>query len=145
MFRSEGRGFKPRIIAPTHFSIVVGSALVCTDQVNSDYFNEYMQRYFGKPSQVWGGANWWKVEEKLFNSEVQYIIGGLGQDFIGATFKDIPENLATKQKGYLGMNFRQMEAEKWVSATSGIIIRYYDQNTPSKLYCMGSPHSPVSY
>ena len=31
------------VAAPSHFPIVIGSALVCRDQVSSDYFNEHMQ------------------------------------------------------------------------------------------------------
>lgn len=77
--------------APSHFSIVVGSALVCRDQVSADYFNEYMKSYFGNPAFAVGGANWWKVDEKSFNAEVQYIFVGANPDFIGATFKDNPE------------------------------------------------------
>ena len=130
--------------APSHFSVVIGSALVCKDQVSADYFNEYMQKFFGKPAFAAGGANWWKVDEQLFNADVQYIIVGLGQDFIGATFKDNPDKLIAKLRDYMGMDFKQMETEKWVSPTAGVIIRYYDKTTPSKMYCMGSPHTPSS-
>lgn len=131
--------------SPSHFSIVIGSALVCRDQVSADYFNEYMQKFFGKPAFSSGGANWWKVDEQLFNSDVQYIIVGLAQDFIGATFKDNPDKLIAKVRDYFGMDFKLMSAEKWVSPTAGVIIRYYDKTTPSKMYCMGSPHTPAGY
>jgi hypothetical protein len=131
--------------SPDNFSIVVGSALVCRDQVSSNYFNDYMQRFFGKAAFSSGGANWWKVNEKLFDANVQYIIVGLSQDFIGATFKEQPEKLIEKLRDNMGMNFTLIKNEMWSAATSGVLIRYYDKNTPSKMYCMGSPHSSASY
>lgn len=36
--------------APGNFSSVIGSALVCNDQVNSAYFNGYMKRFFDAPA-----------------------------------------------------------------------------------------------
>jgi hypothetical protein len=129
---------------PSHFSSVVGSALVCRDQISAEYFNDYMTTYFGKPAFTSGGANWWKVDDKLFNSEVEYIIVGLDQDFIGATFKDDPDKLMTKLRDYMGMDYSRMDVEKWVAPTAGVIIKYYDKATPSKMYCIGSPHTPVS-
>lgn len=131
--------------SPSHFSIVVGSALVCRDQVSADYFNGYMQKFFGKPAFIAGGANWWKVDEKLFNSDVQYIIVGLGQDFIGATFKDDPDKLIAKLRDYMGMDFKQVDAGRWVAPSAVVIIRYYDKTTPSKMYCIGYPHTPAGY
>lgn len=128
--------------APSHLSIVIGSALVCRDQVSADYFNEYMKTFFGNPEFADGGANWWKVDEKLFNAEVQYIFVGANQDFIGATFKDNPEQLRAKVRVSMGINYKQMGVEKWVAPTAGVIIKYYDKTTPSKLYCIGSPHTP---
>ena len=89
---------------PNHFSSVVGSALVCRDQISAEYFNGYMTTYFGKPAFTSGGANWWKVDDQLFNSEVEYIIVGAGQDFIGATFKDDPDKLMAKIRDYMGLD-----------------------------------------
>lgn len=133
------------VASPSNFSIEIGSALVCSNQVSSEYFNDYMQRFFGKPAFSAGGANWWKVNETLFDSNVQYIIVGLGQNFIGATFKDQPDKLIVKLRDNMGMNFKQTEIGMWVAPSAGVIIRYYDKNTPSKMYCMGSPRTPVSY
>ncbi|MFA6921692.1 MAG: hypothetical protein WC216_07585 [Gallionella sp.] len=131
--------------SPDNFSIVVGSALVCHDQVSSNYFDDYMRRFFGKPVFSSGGANWWKVNEKLFDANVQYIIVGLSQDFIGATFKEQPEKLIEKLRDNMGMNFTLTKDGMWVAPSAGVIIRYHDKNTPSKMYCMGSPHSSASY
>lgn len=134
----------PAVASPENFSIVIGSALLCRDQVSSDYLNDYMQRFFGKPAFSSGGANWWKVHEKLFDSNVQYIIVGLGQDFIGATFKEPPESLIDNLRNNTGIDFTPMKNGMWNASSSSVLIRYYDKNTPSKLYCMGSPHTPVS-
>lgn len=130
------------LAAPSHFSIVIGSALVCLDQVSAGYFNDYMGTHFGKPAFTSGGANWWKVDEKLFNAEVQYIFVGAGQDFIGATLKDDPDKLIAKIRGSTGMDYKQMDVEKWITPTGGVIIKYHDQTTPSKMYCIGAPHTP---
>lgn len=125
--------------APSHFSTVIGSALVCNDQVNADYFNGYMKRFFGAPAFMAGGANWWKVNESLFNSSSEYVFVGVDQDFIGATFKDSPDKLITNVKGVTGIEYKQMGAERWVAPTYGVLIKYYDKKTPSKMFCIGSP------
>ena len=103
-----------------------------------------MERFFGKPAFTAGDASWWKVNEKLFNSDAEYIIVGQGQDFIGATFKDSLDKLIAKVRDLTGMDFKQMEVERWVAPTAGVIIKYYDKTTPSKMYCIGSPHTPIS-
>jgi len=128
--------------APNHFSIAIGSALVCLDQVTAEHFNDYMKTNFGKPTFTAGEANWWKVDERLFNAEVQYVFVGVSQDFIGATLKDEPDKLIAKMRSYMGMDYKQMGAEKWITPTGGVIIKYYDKTTPSKMYCIGAPHTP---
>lgn len=132
------------VAAPNNFSVVIGSALVCRDQVSSDYFNAYMQTHFGKPAFDAGGANWWKVNESLFDSSAEYIFVGRGLDFIGATFKETPDALIENVKGATGIEYKLMSRERWVSPTSGVLIRYYDKNTPSKMFCVGYPHTPNS-
>lgn len=128
------------LAAPGHFSIVIGSALVCNDQVSADYFNGYMKRFFGVPAFNAGGANWWKVNESIFNSSSEYVFVGVGEDFIGATFKDSPDKLIANVKGAMGIEYKQMGVERWVAPTYSVVIRYYDKKTPSKMYCIGSPH-----
>lgn len=130
------------LAAPSHFPIVIGSALVCRDQINVDYFNDYMKTYFGKPAFVSGGATWWKVNDSIFNSPLEYVFVGYGQDFIGATFKDNPEKLLSNVRDSMGVEYRKTGAEKWEAPTSGVLIKYYDKNTSSKMYCFGSPHTP---
>ena len=129
--------------APTHFPIVIGSALVCRDQVSSDYFNDYMMTHFGAPAFSAGGANWWKVNESLFNSPVEYVFVGLGVDFIGATFKDSPEKLVEKVKAAMGVEYKPTGSERWVATSYGVLITYHDRTTPSKMYCFGYPHTPL--
>ncbi|OIR02325.1 hypothetical protein GALL_156970 [mine drainage metagenome] len=128
--------------APSHFPVVIGSALTCRDQINVDYFNDYMKTFFGNPAFFAGGANWWKVSESIFNSPVEYVFVGSGLDFIGATFKDNPEKLIANVRDSMGMEYRQTGIEKWEAPTSGVLIKYYDKNASSKMYCFGSPHTP---
>lgn len=128
--------------APSHFSIVIGSALVCRDQVSADYFNDYMRTYFGEPAFNAGGANWWKVTESIFNSPVEYIIVGTGLDFIGATFKDSPEKLIANVRDAMGIDYKQVGQEKWMASTAGVLINYHDRVSLSKMYCYGWPHTP---
>lgn len=132
------------LASPSHFTTVIGSALLCKDQVSATYFNDYMSTYFGKPAFTSGGANWWKLSDndKLFNSPVEYIFVGLELDFIGATFKDTPDKLIANVKDALGIDFKQVTVEKWVAPTYGVIIKYYDKNTPTKMFCIGTPYSP---
>ena len=127
--------------APNHFSIVIGSALVCNDRVSADYFNGYMQRFFGAPAFKAGGANWWKVDESIFNASSEYVFVGAGLDFIGATFRDSPDKLIANVRGAMGIEYKQMGAERWIAPTSGVLIKYYDKKTLSKMYCIGSPYT----
>lgn len=129
------------LASPSHLSIVIGSALVCRDRVSAEYFNDYMRTYFGKPAFTAGEANWWKVDEKIFNAEVKYIFVGTDQDFIGATYKDDPDKLIAKVGIYTGIAYKLIETGKWVTPSNGVIIRYFDQSTPSKMYCIGAPHT----
>lgn len=128
--------------APGHFTIVIGSALMCRDSVSAIYFNEYMQRFFGTPAFNAGGANWWRVNESLFNSSVEYVFVGASLDFIGATFKNSPAELIANIRAATGTEYQQTGAEKWINSSSSVLIRYHDRNTPSKMYCVGSPHTP---
>lgn len=129
------------LAVPSHFSTVVGSALLCRSQVSAEYFNDYMATYFGKPAFSYGGANWWKVSSTLFGSQLEYIFVGSNQSFIGATFKDDPDKLAANVKISMGIDYRQKATEKWVAPTYGVIIKYNDKTTPSKMFCIGSPYS----
>ena len=131
------------LAAPSHFSTVVGSALLCRDQVSATYFNDYMTTYFGKPAFSSGGANWWKLSDndKLFNSQVEYIFVGQELDFIGATFKDNPDIVIANVKELIGIDFKQVAIEKWTVPTFGVLIKYHDKNTPSKMFCIGAPHT----
>lgn len=131
----------PAFSKPSHFSSVIGSALQCSDQVSAIYFNDYMATYFGKPEFTSGGANWWKVSGRLFNSQLEYIFVGVNQDFIGATFTDTPDKLMANIKSSTGLDYKQAGAEKWVAPTYSVIIKYNDNTTPSKMFCIGSPYS----
>ena len=130
------------VAAPSHFPIVIGSALVCRDQVSSDYFNGYMLTHFGAPAFSAGGANWWKVNESIFNTPVEYVFVGLGTDFIGATFKVSPDTLIANVKNAMGIEYKQENSERWVSMSYGVLLTYRDKTTPSKMYCFGYPHTP---
>ena len=130
------------VAAPSHFPITIGSALTCRDQVSSDYFNDYMLTYFGAPAFSAGGANWWKVNESIFNTPVEYVFVGLGTDFIGATFKVSPVALIASVKDAIGVEYKQVDGERWVSTSYGALLTYHDKTTPSKMYCFGYPHTP---
>jgi hypothetical protein len=133
----------PAVAAPNHFPSVIGSALVCRDQVSSDYFNDYMLTYFGAPAFSKGGANWWKVNENIFNTPVEYVFVGLGTDFIGATFKVSPAELISKVKDTMGIEYKPENGERWIATSYGVLITYHDKITPSKMYCFGYPHTPL--
>ena len=130
------------VAAPSHFPVVIGSALVCRDQVSSDYFNDYMLTYFGAPEFMAGGANWWKVNESIFNTPVEYVFVGVGMDFIGATFKVSPVALIASVKDAMGVEYKPVNGETWVSTSFGVLLTYHDKTTPSKMYCFGYPHTP---
>jgi hypothetical protein len=132
----------PALATPNNFSIVIGYALVCRDQVSADYLNNYMRTHFGAPAFQAGGANWWRVNENLFKSSVEYVLVGRGLDFIGATFKESPEEMIENMRAATGFEYKPLSRERWITPTSSVLIRYYDQNTHSKVYCLGYPHAP---
>lgn len=101
-----------------------------------------MTTFFGKPAFSAGGANWWKVGDSLFGSQLEYILVGTELDFIGATFKEAPDKLIANIKSAAGIDYPQKESEKWVASTYGAIIKYHDKSALSKMFCIGSPYSP---
>lgn len=87
------------------------------------------------------GANWWKVNDNIFNAAVEYVFVGVAHDFIDANFKSRPAELIVYVRDAMGIEYQQIKAEMWVSPASGALISYHDKNTPSKMYCIGSPHT----
>ena len=133
-------GSFPVLAVPGHFSSTIGSALLCQDQIDSFYFNDYMTTYFGKPTKVEGGANWWKVSSVLFGAKVDSIFVSqvnISSVFIGAIFVDAPDVLRQKIQDATGVTYQATNnPEQWNSPSFSLLLKYNSQETPSKLFCL---------
>ena len=125
---------------PSHFSVTIGSALLCRDQIDAIFFKDYMVTYFGAPNKVEGGAYWWNVSATLFGAQLDSIFVStedLSSTFIGAVFVDTPDVLRQKILNSTGVTHRiTTNPERWISPTLSIILKYYSSATPSKMYCL---------
>lgn len=122
---------------PSHFSSTIGAVLTCRSQVRLDHLNDYMQTYFGEPIMSDGGANWWKVDAKLFSATVTYIFVSNtgGKNFVGATFNEEANSLVDLLAQTEGIKFTQDGFEKWKSPAFSIILKQNDAVMRSKMYC----------
>jgi hypothetical protein len=124
---------------PTHFSNTIGSALLCQSQIDSYFFTDYMNTYFGKPTKTEGGAYWWPMKGTLYGTKLDSIF--VSQEsttsvFIGAVFIDPPETLLQNILNSTGIIFKAtQDPEKWSSSSFSVIVKYHQEQTPSKMYC----------
>ncbi len=122
---------------PSHFASTIGAVITCRSQVRQDHMNDYMHTFFGEPIMSDGGANWWKVDAKLFSGTVAYIFvsNTEGKDFVGATFNEDAKSLVDLLAKTEGIKFTEDGFEKWKSPGFSIILKLNDTTVHSKMYC----------
>jgi hypothetical protein len=128
------------LVVPSHFSSTIGSALLCQDQIDSFFFTDYMNTYFGKPNKVEGGAYWWKVSSNLYGAKLDSIFVSkedTSSVFIGAIFVDLPAALRQKIQDTTGVTYNATtNPEQWSSPSFSVMLKYNSIETPSKLFCL---------
>lgn len=130
----------PAIAAPTTFEPVIGSALLCQDQIDPAYFKDYLVRFYKNPYKTEGEAHWFKPdpEQKLYDMVLTDIFVSVEDSryvFLGVVFR---ENLAAARKKMLdlkGIAFLPFSGEAVLRSAQGSFLIEYDK-TQTKLYCV---------
>ena len=130
----------PALAVPSHFSVTIESALLCEDQIDAYFFNDYMVANFGPPTKVEGEANWWAVPTTLFGAKLDSVFVSNSETssvFIGAIFADATDVLRQKIQDSSGVIFQAgNNPEQWVSPSFSVLLKYHTSETPSKMYCL---------
>lgn len=128
------------LAAPTTFEPVIGSALLCNDQIDPVYFKDYLIRFFKNPYKTEGEAYWFKPDpaQRLYGLELMDIYVSMESSryaFLGVTFK---ENLDTARKKMLELrevSYLPFSGDAVLRSAQGSFLIEYDK-TKTKLYCV---------
>ena len=131
----------PALAAPSTFGPVVGSALLCRDQIDNAYFHDYFSRTFGPSYKREGGAYWFRAEATLWGSPVREVLvsDGTGSyQFIAAVADATPEELNEAIRKSAGVRHRKKDASRYavLESSPGSRIVYFKAR--SKIYCAKS-------
>ncbi len=124
--------------APSTFGTIFGNALLCIDQVERAYFHEYLSASFGPAYKREGGADWFRVDARLWGVEVtEAIVSDDSSDlvFVGAVLEATPEELDVAIASAAGVRHIAVDQSAFPvrQARPGSKIVYF--NTKSKIYC----------
>jgi len=124
---------------PSTFGPVIGSALLCRDQLDNRYFYSYLQTAFGPPYKHEGGAFWFRtgeatlwgapVTEAMVSDDTSELV------FVAAVAEVPPDQLEQSIRSATGVRHLAADASAYPLRVSnaGSKIAYY--NTKSKIYC----------
>ena len=124
---------------PSTFGPVIGSALLCRDQIDNKYFYSWLNARFGAPYKHEGGAFWFRTgEATLWGAPVTEVM--VSDDtselaFLGAVAEVPPDELEQAVRAASGVPHLARDASAYPLrvAKPGSTIVYY--NTKSKIYC----------
>lgn len=124
--------------APSTFGMVIGSALLCMDDIDNQSFYAYLTKAFGPAYKHVGGAYWFKAQGNLWNTNIIDVF--VSDDtsplkFVGAIADATPDKLAEAILGAAGIRYAVKDGSKFPLRTSrlGSTIVYFDKK--SKVYC----------
>ena len=125
---------------PSTFGPVIGSALLCRDQIDNKYFYSWLAGHFGPPYKHEGGAFWFRTgEATLWGAPVTEVM--VGDDtselaFLAAVAEVPPDELEQSIRRASGVPYPAADASPYPLRISapGSTIAYY--NTKSKIYCV---------
>jgi hypothetical protein len=124
---------------PSTFAPVIGSALLCRDQIDNNYFYTYLQAAFGPSYKHEGGAYWFKspdatlwgmpVSEVMVSDDTSPLV------FVAAVAEGTPDKLEQAIQGAVGIRHPAQDASRYPLRVSnpGSTIAYF--KTKSKIYC----------
>lgn len=130
----------PLLAAPTTFEPVIGSALMCNDQIDPVYFKDYLIRFFKNPYKTEGEAYWFKPEpaQKLYDLELTDIYVSTESSryaFLGVVFKEKLDIAKKKMLEIRNTNFLPFSGDTVLRSAQGSFLIEYDK-TKTKLYCV---------
>ena len=131
----------PALAAPSTFGPVVGSALLCRDQVDNAYFHDYFSRTFGPSYKHEGGAYWFRADATLWGSPVREVLvsDGTGDfQFIAAVADATPDELNDAIRKSAGVRHRKTDASRYAVLESAPGSRIVYFKARSKIYCAKS-------
>lgn len=124
---------------PTTFGTQIGHALLCQDQLNSNFFYSYLTTFFGQPYKKDQGAYWFKTPEAtLWGMKVsEVIVGDLTSEveFLAAVVDTTPEKLTDAIRQIAGIQYQAIEKKAHPIRESRPGSRIIYANDKSKIYC----------
>lgn len=128
-----------RAAAPSTFSQVVGSALLCRSALDNGYFHAWMRDNFGPAYKQEGGAFWFKVDANLWGAPVQEVMVSDDSSeavFIAAVIDMAPPKLDDAIRIAAGPRHRPQDSTAYPVRESqpGSHIVYFKDK--SKMYCL---------
>lgn len=128
------------LAAPTTFDPVIGSALLCNDQIDPVYFKDYLTRFFRFPYKNEGEAYWFKPDDgqKIYDMEMADIYVSTEDSrysFLGVIFREPLDSARKKMLEMKGIEFRPFSSDKVLRSVQGSFLIEYNK-TQSKLYCV---------
>ena len=124
--------------SPSTFGTIVGSAVLCFDQIDNPYFFSYLSTSFGPPYKREGGAWWFKADANLWGLPITDVM--LGDDtsatmFIGAVVEATPDKLDEAIVAATGVRHPKADDSAFPLRLSnpGSKIIYFKNK--SKIYC----------
>jgi hypothetical protein len=129
----------PAGAAPSTFSQVIGSALLCRSQLDNAYFYGWLVEHFGPSYKREGGAWWFKVEANLWGAQVNEVMVSDDSSevvFLAAVIDVEPGKLDEMIRLQAGPRHRPQDAAKYPvrEAQPGSQIVYFKDK--SKIYCL---------
>ena len=129
----------PAFAAPSTFSQVIGSALLCRSQLDSAYFYGWLRDNFGPSYKQEGGAHWFKVEANLWGAPVNEVMVSDDSSevvFLAAVIDMAPDKLDEAIRVQAGPRHRPQDAGQYPvrEAQPGSQIVYFKDK--SKIFCL---------
>lgn len=126
--------------APTTFEPVIGSALLCHDQIDPAYFKDYLIRFFKNPYKTEGEAYWFKPEpnQKLFDmvmTDIYVSTEASRYNFLGVVFREKLPDARKKMLEAKGIDYQPFSGDTVLRSAPGSFLIEYDK-TQTKLYCV---------
>jgi hypothetical protein len=121
------------------FGPVIGSALLCRDQVDNKYLHSWLAAHFGAPYKHEGGAYWFRTgEATLWGAAVTEVMVSDDSSelvFVAAVAEVPPDQLEQAIRTASGVRHLAADGSPYPLRISapGSTIAYY--NDKSKIYC----------